>query len=56
MLQGIFGERLGRSFDLGDPPTVLSSTSGGQALAATEIRFDPSAEGFRAPLDRKSVG
>jgi AraC-like DNA-binding protein len=50
MLQGIFGERLGRSFALGDPPTVLSSTSGGQALAATEIRFDPSAEGFRAPL------
>lgn len=50
MLQGIFGERLGRSFDLGDPPTVLSTTPGGQALAATEIRFDPAAEGFRAPL------
>lgn len=50
MLQGIFGERLGRSFDLGDPPTVLSMTPGGQALAATEIRFDPSDEGVRAPL------
>ncbi|WP_426687944.1 helix-turn-helix transcriptional regulator [Rhodanobacter ginsengiterrae] len=50
MLQGVFGERLGRSFDLGDPPTVLSSTPGGQALAATEIRFDPAGEGCRAPL------
>lgn len=52
MHQGIFGERLGRSFDLGDPPTILSSTPGGHALAATEIRFDPAAEGFSAPLGK----
>lgn len=50
MQQGIFGERLGRSFDLGEPPTLLSSTPGGQVLAATEIRFNPSDDGFRAPL------
>lgn len=50
MLQGIFGERLGRSFDLGDPPTLLSCTPGGHALAATEICFDPSVGGVKAPL------
>lgn len=50
MQQGIFGERLGRSFDLGEPPTLLSSTPGGQVLAATEIRLNPSDDGFRAPL------
>jgi AraC-like DNA-binding protein len=50
MLQGIFGERLGRSFDLGDPPTLLSHTPGGQVLAVTEIRFNPTVDGFRAPL------
>ena len=50
MQQGIFGERLGRSFDLGDPPTVLMATPAGHALAATEIRFDPSEEGIRVPL------
>lgn len=52
MQQGVFGERLGRSFHLGNPPTILTSTPGGHALAATEIRFDPSTEGFSAPLGR----
>ena len=50
MQLGIFGERLGRSFELKDPPTLLSSTQGGHALAATEIRFDPSAGGFKVAL------
>lgn len=37
MHHGIFGERLGRSFQLGNPPTLLTCTPGGYALAATEL-------------------
>lgn len=48
--QGAFGERLGRSFHLGDPPTLLACTPGGSPLAATEIRFDESGCGLTAPL------
>jgi AraC family transcriptional regulator len=48
--QGVFGERLGRSFHLGDPPTLLASTPAGHALAATEIRFDQAGCGLTAPL------
>lgn len=50
MQHGVFGERLGRSFHVGDPPTLLSSTPGGCALAATEIRSEHSGCGLTEPF------
>ncbi|MFS8083912.1 MAG: helix-turn-helix domain-containing protein [Ginsengibacter sp.] len=50
MQQGIFGERLGRSFHVGDPPTLFCSTPGGCALAVTEIRSELGGCGFTEPF------
>lgn len=50
MHQGIFGERLGRSFQLGDPPTLIALTPGGYPLAATELRHEELQSSFEAPI------
>lgn len=52
MHQGVFGERLGRSFQLNDPPTLLAVTSGGHALAATELRCEERQSSLKALIDQ----
>lgn len=50
MYEGAFGERLGRSFRISDPPTLQSQTKRGSRLAATELRIDKSGYGMTSPM------
>lgn len=50
MLLGAIGERLGRSFRVGDPPTLTSHTLGGLPLAVSEIRIDRYNHGLTEPI------
>jgi AraC-like DNA-binding protein len=50
MLHGAFGEKLGRSFGLASPPTLISRTPRGLPIAATEIRVEKWSEGFTEPI------
>jgi AraC-like DNA-binding protein len=50
MYEGAFGERLGRSFRISDPPTLRSQTKRGSRLAATELRIDKSGYGMTSPM------
>lgn len=55
MQQGSYGERLGRSFHLVDPPTLVTATAGGCTLAATEIRRDEAGFGLTDPLGNEDA-
>jgi AraC-like DNA-binding protein len=50
MLHGAFGDRLGRSFNLGSPPTLVRQTPGGLPVAMTEIQYERRAPGFTLPM------
>ncbi|MGC1548292.1 MAG: AraC family transcriptional regulator [Rhodanobacter sp.] len=50
MMQGTYGERLGRSFHVVNPPTLVSRTPRGQSLAVTEIFFDKPHHGLTEPF------
>lgn len=50
MLHGAFGEKLGRSFGLSNPPTLISRTPRGLPIAVTEIRVEQRPEGFIDPI------
>jgi AraC family transcriptional regulator len=50
MYEGAFGERLGRSFHIGDPPTLQSLTRQGSRLAVTELRIDKAGYGMTSPM------
>lgn len=50
MYHGAFGDRLGRSFQLGDPPVLLSQTRRGVRLAVTELRIDRAGYGMTSPM------
>jgi AraC-like DNA-binding protein len=52
MFSGAYGERLGRSFRLSNPPTLLSCTKQGVPLAVTELRIDQSGCGMTSPLGK----
>lgn len=52
MFSGAYGERLGRSFRLNSPPTLLSQTRQGIPLAVTELRIDRSGLGMTSPLGK----
>lgn len=48
--QGLYGERLGRSFRIEKPPTLVSRTRGGCRLAVTELRCDTAEFGLSGPF------
>ena len=50
MYEGAFGERLGRSFHIGSPPTLQSQTMHGSRLAVTELRIDKAGYGMTSPM------
>lgn len=50
MQNGLYGERLGRSFRIANPPTLVSRTQGGSHLAVTELRCDTADFGMSDPL------
>lgn len=50
MLQDAIGERLGRSFRIGDPPTLMSRTSSGLPLVVAEIRIERCNHGLTEPI------
>ncbi len=50
MYEGAFGERLGRSFHIGSPPTLQSQTKRGSRLAVTELRIDKAGYGMTSPM------
>lgn len=50
MYEGAFGERLGRSFHIGSPPTLQSRTMLGSRLAVTELRIDKAGYGMTSPM------
>ena len=50
MYEGAFGERLGRSFQIGSPPTLESQTKRGTRLAVTELRIDEAGHGMTSPM------
>ncbi|MBM7124483.1 AraC family transcriptional regulator [Dyella flava] len=45
-----YGQRLGRSFNIDDPPTLVARTSRDFPLAVTELRSDKPATGPSAPI------
>jgi AraC family transcriptional regulator len=47
---GMYGERLGRSFRVAAPPTLTCQTHGGHTLALTELRCDRSDFGLSEPM------
>jgi AraC family transcriptional regulator len=55
MHTGAYGQRLGQSFQVDCPPTLVSETAGGQRLAVTEIRCDSSNFGLTSPIDREAA-
>ncbi len=50
MYEGAFGERLGRSFQISNPPTLVSHTKRGSRLAVTELRIDKGGYGMTSPI------
>jgi AraC family transcriptional regulator len=50
MYEGAFGERLGRSFHIGSPPTLQSQAMHGGRLAVTELRIDKAGYGMTSPM------
>jgi AraC family transcriptional regulator len=50
MYEGAFGERLGRSFRIGSPPTLQTQTMRGSRLAVTELRIDKIGYGMTSPM------
>jgi AraC family transcriptional regulator len=50
MYHGAFGDRLGRSFHLSDPPVLRSQTRRGARLAVTELRIDKAGYGMTSPM------
>ncbi|GLQ42040.1 helix-turn-helix domain-containing protein [Dyella nitratireducens] len=50
MNHGAFGDRLGRSFHLNNPPVLHSQTRHGVRLAVTELRIDQSGYGMTSPM------
>lgn len=50
MYEGAFGERLGRSFRIDNPPTLQSHTRRGSRLAVTELRIDEASYGITSPM------
>ena len=50
MQTGLYGERLGRSFQVGDAPALTARTRGGSDLAVTELRRDGAGLGLTEPL------
>jgi AraC family transcriptional regulator len=50
MYEGVFGERLGRSFHISGPPTLQSQTKQGRRLAVTELRIDKAGYGTTSPM------
>jgi AraC family transcriptional regulator len=50
MYEGAFGERLGRSFHISDPPTLQSLTRQGSRLAVTELRIEKAGYGMTSPM------
>ncbi|HET6804118.1 MAG TPA: AraC family transcriptional regulator [Frateuria sp.] len=55
MVRGAYGDRLGRSFHMTDPPTLVSHTAGGSRLAVTELCCDEPDYGFTAPIAREDA-
>lgn len=50
-----YGTRLGSSFQVRDPPTLVSRTSHGHRLAVTELQCDEYDYGFTAPIVREEA-
>lgn len=50
MYCGAFGDRLGRSFHLNNPPVLHSHTRRGVRLAVTELRIDQPGYGMTSPM------
>jgi AraC family transcriptional regulator len=50
MYEGAFGDRLGRSFQLSNPPTLQTQTKRGSRLAVTELRIDKAGYGMTSPM------
>lgn len=50
MQAGLYGERLGSSFRIRNPPALVTRTRGGFDLAVTELRHDPFGFGMSEPL------
>ena len=50
MYHGAFGDRLGRSFHLSNPPVLHSQTRRGVRLAVTELRIDQVGYGMTSPM------
>lgn len=50
-----YGNRLGSSFQVKDPPTLVSQTSSGYRLAVTELQCDDYDYGFTAPIVREEA-
>jgi AraC-like DNA-binding protein len=55
MVRGAYGDRLGRSFHMANPPTLVSRTAGRYRLAVTELRCDEPDYGFTAPIAREDA-
>jgi AraC family transcriptional regulator len=55
MLRGAFGEQLGRSFGVGNPPTLVRRTSAGLPVAVTEIQFEHHLPGVTLPIPREDA-
>ena len=54
MQKGAYGNRLGRSFRMSNPPTLTTHTAGKQPLAVTEVFCDTPDYGFTAPIAAES--
>src|SRR5579859_3051950 len=52
MLHGAYGNRLGRSFRVDDPPTLISETSSGATVAVSEMRVGEPGCGMTGPLGK----
>ena len=50
MYCGAYGDRLGRSFHLNNPPVLHSRTRRGSHLAVTELRIDQAGYGMTSPM------
>ncbi|WP_109125252.1 AraC family transcriptional regulator [Dyella sp. C11] len=55
MVREAYGNRLASSFQLSDPPTLVSHTTDQYRLAVTELRHDASDYGFTAPIAREEA-
>ncbi|QNK01316.1 helix-turn-helix domain-containing protein [Dyella telluris] len=55
MAHEAYGSRLGRSFQMDDPPTLVSLTANDHRLAVTELRCEEYDYGFTAPIVREEA-